>query len=214
MLRVGDQSLAGRIPEGLRDAVGKRLSRLSDSTNRVLSVASVIGHEFQLHVLRQVVTNTDEELEAALEEASAASMIEEQSVVGTNITYRFCHAFFRQTLYDEIVAPRRIRLHQQVARALQEVFGRVECVRQVMRSPNRDRTQWGAPRVWRNGRPLLLIQVVPHRLLDGRSRRHAAPQLARARLSWMARPMRSAPPATTRQPWRRCVAGVRRLFSR
>jgi predicted ATPase len=35
--RVGDQTLAGRIPEGLRDAVGKRLSRLSDSTNRVKS---------------------------------------------------------------------------------------------------------------------------------------------------------------------------------
>jgi predicted ATPase len=46
--RVGDQSLAGRIPEGPRDAVGKRLSRLSDSTNRVLSVASVIGREFRL----------------------------------------------------------------------------------------------------------------------------------------------------------------------
>jgi predicted ATPase len=43
--RVGDQTLAGRIPEGLRDAVGKRLSRLSESTNRFLSVASVIGRE-------------------------------------------------------------------------------------------------------------------------------------------------------------------------
>jgi hypothetical protein len=34
--RVGDQSLAGRIPEGLRDAVGKRVSRLSADTNRAL----------------------------------------------------------------------------------------------------------------------------------------------------------------------------------
>jgi predicted ATPase len=40
--RVGDQSLSGRIPEGLRDAVRKRLSRLSDATNRVLSVASAL----------------------------------------------------------------------------------------------------------------------------------------------------------------------------
>jgi predicted ATPase len=113
--RVGDRSLVGRMPEGLRDAVGKRLSRLGESTNRVLSVASVIEREFQLDVLRQVHARTEEELEAALEEASAAAIIEEHSAVGAAIMYRFSHAFFRQTLYDEIVAPRRIRLHQQVA---------------------------------------------------------------------------------------------------
>jgi DNA-binding CsgD family transcriptional regulator/tetratricopeptide (TPR) repeat protein len=119
--RVGEQSLAGRIPEGLRDAVGKRLSRLSESTNQILSVASVIGREFHLGVLRQVLGCAEEELEPALLEASAAGIIEEYSVVGTTVTYHFCHAFFRQTLYEEIMAPRRIRLHQQVARTLEDV---------------------------------------------------------------------------------------------
>src|SRR5438552_15585043 len=38
------------IPEGLRDVVGKRLSRLSERANQVLSIASVIGRDFQLHV--------------------------------------------------------------------------------------------------------------------------------------------------------------------
>jgi DNA-binding CsgD family transcriptional regulator len=122
--RVGDLSLVGRIPEGLRDAVGKRLSRLSDSTNRILTVASVIGREFQLDVLSRVLGGPEEELEAALEEASAAGIIEERSVVATTVTYRFCHAFFQQTLYDEIVAPRRIRLHQQIARVLEQVHAR------------------------------------------------------------------------------------------
>lgn len=36
--------------------------------------------------------------------------------------FRFAHAFFRQTLYEEMFAPRRIRLHQQVGRALEEVY--------------------------------------------------------------------------------------------
>jgi DNA-binding CsgD family transcriptional regulator len=84
-------------------------------------VASVIGREFHLGVLCQVVGCPEEELDAALEEASAAGIIEEYSVVGTTITYRFCHAFFRQTLYEEIMAPRRIRLHRQVARSLEDI---------------------------------------------------------------------------------------------
>jgi DNA-binding CsgD family transcriptional regulator len=122
--RVGDQTLASRIPEGLRDAVGKRLSRLSESTNRILSVASIIGREFQLDVLRQVIDSPEDELEAALDEAVTAGIIEERSAVGATLLYRFNHAFFRQTLYDEIVGPRRIRLHQQVALALEDVYVR------------------------------------------------------------------------------------------
>jgi DNA-binding CsgD family transcriptional regulator len=122
--RVGEASLAGQMPEGLRDVVGKRLSRLSPAANQVLSVASVIGREFQLDVLQRVHTRPDDELESALEEASAAAIIAEQSVIGATITYRFSHAFFQQTLYDEILAPRRIRLHRQVARALEDVHAR------------------------------------------------------------------------------------------
>src|SRR5439155_9051646 len=33
------------------------------------------------------------------------------------------HAFFRQTLYEEMIAPRRLRLHQDVARALESQYG-------------------------------------------------------------------------------------------
>jgi predicted ATPase len=77
-----------------------------------------------LDVLSRVLAGPEEELEAALKEASAAAIIEENSSVGASIIYRFGHAFFRQTLYGEIVAPRRIRLHQQVANALEEVYVR------------------------------------------------------------------------------------------
>jgi DNA-binding CsgD family transcriptional regulator/tetratricopeptide (TPR) repeat protein len=123
--RAGEEaSLAREMPEGLRDVVGRRLSRLSPATNQMLRVASVIGREFELEVLRRVQTQPDDELESALAESVGAAILQERSVIGTTITYRFSHAFFQQTLYDEIVAPRRIRLHQQVARALEDIHRR------------------------------------------------------------------------------------------
>jgi DNA-binding CsgD family transcriptional regulator/tetratricopeptide (TPR) repeat protein len=119
---VGEESLAGRIPERLREVVGKRLSRLGAATNQLLSAAAAIGREFQLEVLRRVYVLPEEELEASLEEAVATAILEEHSAVGVNVTYRFGHAFFRQTLYDEMIAPRRIRLHQKIGRVLEDIY--------------------------------------------------------------------------------------------
>ena len=68
-------------PGMMGSAVGKRLSTLSDNANRVLAVASVIGREFDLDVLRQVHGRTDDELEIALEEAVTAAILEERRVI-------------------------------------------------------------------------------------------------------------------------------------
>ncbi len=130
-VRAGGGDPDAGIPEGLRDVIGKRLSRLSEKANQVLSIASVIGREFRLDVL-QKVTNpsmgsgqalSEDEVIEALEEAQERAVIEERGSIGA-VTLRFTHAFFRQTLYEEIFAARRIRWHQQVARALEEVHAR------------------------------------------------------------------------------------------
>ena len=116
-----DTPLEMNIPEGLRDVIGKRLSLISKQCNQLLSIASVIGRDFRLEVLKKVSGLSEEKLFSALEEAKKAAIIEEQARVGA-VSYRFAHAFFRQTLYEETIAPRRIRLHQQVARALEETY--------------------------------------------------------------------------------------------
>jgi eukaryotic-like serine/threonine-protein kinase len=114
------------IPEGLRDVIGRRLSRLSPECNRVLAVAGVIGREFGLETLHAVVELDEEQVVSSLEEALHIGVLEEQSRPGS-IRYRFAHAFFRQTLYEELIAPRRLRLHQQVAAALERQYaGRLE----------------------------------------------------------------------------------------
>jgi len=120
-----DSSTEAAIPEGLRDVLGKRLSRLSAKTNQVLAVAAVIGREFRLDVLERVLPLPEEELTSALEEASSTAVIETRAGAGPGgIAFRFTHALFRQTLYEELFSLRRIRLHQQVARALEAVYAR------------------------------------------------------------------------------------------
>lgn len=121
---IGGDSLDVRIPEGLRDVIGKRLSRLSEGTNQVLAVASVLGIEFQLEALLRVAQQPEEDVIAALEEAARASLLEERAASVGRVTYRFTHAFVRQTLYEEMSAPRRMRWHQEVARALEQLYHR------------------------------------------------------------------------------------------
>jgi hypothetical protein len=64
---------------------------------------------------------SEDELLSALEHAVRVGVLEERPLPGA-VRYRFAHAFFRQTLYEEMIAPRRLRLHQQVARALEAQY--------------------------------------------------------------------------------------------
>ena len=118
----GDEALVSRTPEGLREIIGMRLSRLSDDCNHLLDIVSVIGREFNLAVLQRIAMISEDSFYSALKEAQSAGVIKEHSSVGAVVTYRFVHALFRQTIYEEILAPRRIRLHQQVAIALDDVY--------------------------------------------------------------------------------------------
>ncbi|MEE8204440.1 MAG: AAA family ATPase, partial [Dehalococcoidales bacterium] len=122
IITTGSTPLEMSIPEGLRDVIGKRLSKLSEECNRLLSIAAVIGREFRLDVLEKVAGLSEEEVLASIEETKRIAIIEERSIVGATVTYRFAHAFFRRILYEDNIAPRRIRLHQQIARALEEVY--------------------------------------------------------------------------------------------
>ena len=49
----GDIAALG-IPEGVKDVIGRRLGRLSEATNKVLSLAAVIGRQFDLALLTRV----------------------------------------------------------------------------------------------------------------------------------------------------------------
>ena len=75
---LASDSLPATIPDTVRGAIGRRLSRLSDECVELLSVAAVLGAEYDLLTL-QTVGRTKDGLEEALSEAFTAGILVETS---------------------------------------------------------------------------------------------------------------------------------------
>ena len=111
-----------KIPEGVREVIGKRLDRLSEQCNQLLTVASVVGREFDFLLLRRLMDDLPEDgLLEVLDEAIAARNIEE--LPGTAGRYQFSHRLFQQTLVEELSVARRVRLHARIAEGIEQLYG-------------------------------------------------------------------------------------------
>ena len=103
------------LPEGVRDVVGQRLSRLSPDTNAVLAVVAVGARPIELSVLRGACDRGIDVI-AAVEEAVEAALLVEEA--GSFPRYGFPHALVRQTILDELTGARRLRIHATLADVL------------------------------------------------------------------------------------------------
>jgi class 3 adenylate cyclase/tetratricopeptide (TPR) repeat protein len=119
-LEAGGLAGAG-IPEGIRHVIGRRLNRLSDAANASLAAASVQGRDFDLDVVAQVTGLPPGEVLDALEEAMDARLVAEMAARPGR--FRFAHALVRETLYDELPARERRRLHDRMGTALVALRG-------------------------------------------------------------------------------------------
>jgi class 3 adenylate cyclase len=116
-----DSSAGIALPESVREVIEHRVERLGEESLEALRLAAVIGREFDLELLSAVVEMEEAGLLDQLEAAVAASVLAESAErVGR---FRFVHALINQTLYEALGATRRARMHQRVARALEELYG-------------------------------------------------------------------------------------------
>ncbi|MEV4137567.1 BTAD domain-containing putative transcriptional regulator [Dactylosporangium sp. NPDC049742] len=104
------------VPEGVRDVVGRRVSRLPEATQAMLRTAAVIGRDVELVLLEASTDAENEQVMSALEPAVVAGLLTE--VPGT-WDYRFSHAIVRDTLYGALTRLQRSRLHLRVGAALE-----------------------------------------------------------------------------------------------
>ena len=109
------------VPEGVREVVGRRLTRLSPRCNEVLAVAAVVGRGFSLRTLAAVTQTKPLDVLEALEEAVTARLVVADDAGPES--FSFSHALVRHTLYQELSTVRRLRLHNQVADVMQKAGG-------------------------------------------------------------------------------------------
>ena len=124
-----DQAWTVRIPEGVREVIATRLDRLSELCNETLTVASVIGREFEMAKLDRLMDPSidsgqvlsEDWLLDVLEEALSARIIEElPAAMGR---YQFTHSLVQETLVEELSLTQQARLHARIAETLEELYG-------------------------------------------------------------------------------------------
>jgi predicted ATPase len=114
--------LAIRIPEGVREVIRQRLNRLSGPCNWTLTIASIIGREFDFRLLNSLRDRiTEEQLLQVIDEALETHVIEEAT--GGIERYQFSHALIQETLARELSTSRRVRLHARIGESLEEFLG-------------------------------------------------------------------------------------------
>jgi DNA-binding CsgD family transcriptional regulator len=110
------------VPVGVRDALRRRLNRLSQSCNEALRVAAVVGDEMELGVLGATMDVSPEQLLPLLDEAVSAGIISAGIIsAGGAAGYTFNHALVRETLLDELPTQARVELHVKVGETLERL---------------------------------------------------------------------------------------------
>lgn len=116
--RAADSPLP--LPDGVRDAIRRRLTPLDPSVLRALGTAAVAGGRFRLQTLARVLGEPTSTVLAWLEQPLRSGIVVAARDPGH---FGFAHALVRDTLLESLGPTNRARLHLAIAEALEESYG-------------------------------------------------------------------------------------------
>jgi predicted ATPase len=126
---VGDKLDWRNLPGRVEGAIAGRIAHLSDEQRWLLTLASVSGERFLAEVVayvagsetRQIAQTLSQELQSQhrLVEAESVERLESQRLT----RYRFRHNLIQVYLYEQLDQVQRVYLHEDVARALETLYG-------------------------------------------------------------------------------------------
>lgn len=108
------------LPVSVTEVVGRRVATLGHDTHQLLTLASVIGRDFDITTLA-VAAGVDElDIIDRCDAAVGAAILQATGIVDR---YTFTHALIERTLYDSMSPSRRARAHRAIAEAIEAVHG-------------------------------------------------------------------------------------------
>lgn len=111
-----------RLPDTVREVMRKRLARLSEGCQHLLTVAAGLGREFELPMLERCLEGIDrDEFLRLVDEAARSGLV--AAVTGRGGCWRFTHVLTQQSVLAELAPSVRSRLHARIATALEGVYG-------------------------------------------------------------------------------------------
>src|SRR6516225_7505058 len=119
------------VPNTIHEVVMARIDRLPEGTKQLLQIASVIGREFSLALLRAVWEGTGS-LDNLLNELSDLEIVYER-VDAEEAIYVFRHALTQETAYGSLLERHRRAYHGVVGGALEQLYpGRTDEIAELL----------------------------------------------------------------------------------
>ncbi|MTB50595.1 tetratricopeptide repeat protein [Lewinella sp. W8] len=125
-LSISDESI--KLSTSITSILTARIDRLSDMVRETVKAAAVIGREFEVPVLSEVMRQESgyddtEEIMVLLREQIAAAERGQIWSAMNELRYIFRHSLLREAVYGMQLTTRLQQLHKQIAHAIEKLYG-------------------------------------------------------------------------------------------
>jgi class 3 adenylate cyclase len=110
-----------KVPTTVQAVLASRIDRLPMDEKELLRTLAILGREFPLGLVRRVMRNSNDELEAMLSRLQAGEFVYEQPAF-PEPEYIFKHALTQQVAYHSLLIERRKQLHESAGQALESMY--------------------------------------------------------------------------------------------
>ena len=110
-----------RVPATVQGVLAARIDRLPPEEKALLQTLAVLGKEFSLSLLKQVVDQPEDDLLRQLARLQASEFIYERPAF-PDIEYTFKHALTQEVAYNSLLIERRKTVHERAAKAIENLY--------------------------------------------------------------------------------------------